>query len=285
MVKTDEHSADSVGAVKVELGADAAYPEAYDSTLLQAIPRSLSRAELCASQFFGLDLWNAYELSWLKPSGLPQVAIAEFAFDAKNPNIVESKSFKYYLNSLNQAVFASVDELKACLQRDLSRCVGGPVQVSLWALNNAAGAQLDTPPGECLDELDIDIEYYEPQAHMLQLDRQAGQWRERCFYSHLLKSNCPVTGQPDWATVWFQYSGPAFDRASLLRYLVAFRQYQGFHESCVERIFTDISAQFAPEALCVYARYTRRGGLDINPFRVSENWRSMTPPFRRLLRQ
>ncbi|WP_370981466.1 NADPH-dependent 7-cyano-7-deazaguanine reductase QueF [Agaribacterium sp. ZY112] len=270
----------------VELGKDASYPDSYDAGLLQPIARELSRADLVAPQLvaFGVDMWNAYELSWLAPNGLPQVAVAEFSFCASNPFIVESKSFKYYLNSLNQTVFASKQALIEVLTEDLQACVGGKVSVSLFGLAEGLPA-IDAVPGECIDGLDIEIKRYKPQSGMLSLAAESEHWRDRCFYSHLLKSNCPVTGQPDWATLWLQYSGPAFDKASLLRYLVAFRQYQGFHESCVEHIFHDLNEAFKPDSLVVYARYTRRGGLDINPMRHSADLAGMQPPFRRTVRQ
>lgn len=268
----------------IQLGQTSAYPDQYDPSLLEPIPRRLSRDLLAASvAFSGWDYWHAYELSWLAPSGAPRVAIAEFAISAASENIIESKSFKYYLNSLNQSVFASIHELRECLIKDLAAVANGEVQVKISELD-ANEPQIESIPGRCIDKLDCEIRSYQPDASLLSADAAQEVQCEQ-LYSHLLKSNCPVTGQPDWATIWIEYSGNKIDEVSLLKYLVGFRQYQGFHESCVERIYSDILACTAASELSVYARYTRRGGLDINPYRVSNVRERDALPFGRTVRQ
>lgn len=228
-----------------------------------------------------MDIWNCYELSWLTPAGKPVVAIGEFSIPADSPNIIESKSFKLYLNSLNQSAFDSREALRAVLQKDLSAAAGAPVGVRLRSLDEVAEEGIGRLPGRCIDELDIAVDGYEqPRPELLRCD--AGRIVEEQLYSHLLKSNCPVTGQPDWGTLVVDYQGPALDPASLLAYLVSFRQHQDFHEQCVERIFLDLQRLLQPQALSVYARYVRRGGLDINPYR---SLAEVAPDNRRLVRQ
>ena len=228
--------------------------------------------------FIGVDLWTAWELSWLNVKGVPQVAVAEFTLPASSPNIIESKSFKLYLNSFNQTWFNSWLEVEQRLVADLSAAAGEAVAVRLMTLEQGeADYPLVTPPGQCIDQLDVTIEHYHPEPALLAL-AAGGQVVSEVLYSNLLKTNCPVTGQPDWATLWIEYTGPAIDKAALLAYVVSFREHQDFHEQCVERCFLDIQNQLKPESLSVYARYTRRGGLDINPFRstggdVPKNWR------------
>jgi len=254
------------------LGARSDYPRHYDASLLFPIPRALGRAELgladgASLPFHGVDLWNAYELSWLDARGKPQVALGEFRVSAQSPNLVESKSFKLYLNSFNQERVGGIDALRAVLARDLSVATGAAVEARLIPGERFSAAQLTELDGECIDALDVAIDDYgPPQADYLH--GGAGHVEETLL-SHLLKSNCPVTGQPDWASVQVRYAGAPIDREGLLRYLVSFRDHAGFHEQCVERIFMDITRRCAPERLAVYARYTRRGGLDINPWRGS----------------
>ena len=271
----------------VQLGQSSEYKDHYDASLLQAIPRSLSRGQGKLSGFQGFDLWNAYELSWLKPSGIPVVALAEFKFCAKTEFIVESKSFKYYLNSLNQTVFNSTDAVREALVKDLAAIAKGKVEVDIWNVDqlNTVMSLSEIHEGLCVDDLEVVTDCYTPDADLLGFDAAAKSVENERLYSHLLKSNCPVTGQPDWATVWVEYSGQKISPESLLKYVVSFRQYEGFHESCVERIFSDLTEVFSPKKLSVYARYTRRGGLDINPFRTSSNKESAQVPFRRLVRQ
>jgi 7-cyano-7-deazaguanine reductase len=251
------------------LGKATEYQSHYAPELLYPIPRQLKRSELGiadgAQPFVGEDLWNAYELSWLNPKGKPVVAVGTFRVPADSPNLIESKSFKLYLNSFNQSTFADVETVSQTLERDLSAAAGKPLGVTLEPLADRPQAVIAIPEGICLDDLDIACDRYQPAPELL--TTQAGEVVEETLFSHLLKSNCLVTGQPDWAMVVIRYRGRPIDRAGLLRYIVSFRNHNEFHEQCVERIFTDIQKHCAPEALAVHARYTRRGGLDINPFR------------------
>jgi 7-cyano-7-deazaguanine reductase len=256
------------------LGKATEYQSRYAPELLYPIPRQLKRCELGiaddALPFVGEDLWNAYELSWLNPKGKPVVAVGSFRVPADSPNLIESKSFKLYLNSLNQSTFADVETVAATLARDLSAAAGKPIKVRLEPLAERPQAAIGLPTGICLDDLDIACDRYQPAPEML--GTQAGDVIEETLYSHLLKSNCLVTGQPDWAMVVIRYRGRPIAHAGLLRYIVSFRDHNEFHEQCVERIFTDIQTRCAPEALAVHARYTRRGGLDINPFRSTGHY-------------
>ncbi|UUD64160.1 NADPH-dependent 7-cyano-7-deazaguanine reductase QueF [Pseudomonas seleniipraecipitans] len=267
------------------LGKSSEYIAAYSPELLFPIPRAAKWAELGLSAetlpYRGVDYWNCFELSWLLPSGKPVVAIGEFAIAADSPNIIESKSFKLYLNSLNQSVFATEAELVEVLEKDLSATAGKPVGVRVRHLSAVAHEGLATLPGTCIDDLDVSISNYAmPQPDLLACD--ASRIVEESLHSHLLKSNCPVTGQPDWGSVVVQYRGAALEPASLLAYLVSFRQHADFHEQCVERIFLDVQRLLQPEYLTVYARYVRRGGLDINPYRTTLD---QLPENRRLVRQ
>jgi 7-cyano-7-deazaguanine reductase len=255
------------------LGKSSQYIAEYSPALLFPIPRAAKWAELGLDgehlPYRGVDYWNCYELSWLLPSGKPVVAIGEFAIPADSPHIIESKSFKLYLNSLNQTSYATWDEVQATLVRDLSAVAGKPVAVRLRSLAEVAGEGVAVLPGVCIDELDISVSRYDqPQPELLRCDPE--RVLEESLHSHLLKSNCPVTGQPDWGSLVVQYRGAALDHASLLAYLVSFRQHADFHEQCVERIFLDLQRLLQPQALTVYARYVRRGGLDINPYRSTE---------------
>lgn len=252
------------------LGQSVAFPSSYDAGLLFPIPRTEARAKLGLDEalpFVGVDLWNAYELSWLDLRGKPQVALAEFRVPATSPNLVESKSFKLYLNSFAQERLANADALRATLIADLSAAAGAPVSVSLIAPTSPQAFPVSVLPGELIDGVAITIEHYGPPAPEL-LKSDAQETVEETLVSHLFRSNCPVTGQPDWASLQIAYTGPRIDRAALLRYLVSFRTHSDFHEACVERIFLDLRARCAPLKLSVYARFTRRGGLDINPFRA-----------------
>ncbi|WP_207063783.1 NADPH-dependent 7-cyano-7-deazaguanine reductase QueF [Motiliproteus sp. SC1-56] len=250
------------------LGQTSDYVAHYDPSLLCPIPRASSWRERGYSQapFQGVDLWNAYELSWLSPRGLPRVAMAEFSVPCDSPNIIESKSFKLYLNSFNQTALEGPEELRERLVRDLTACAGAPVGVVLRSVDDVDAFGLLT--GECLDDRDIAINHYQPAPELLRT-RDEKPVEEQLF-SHLLKSNCPVTGQPDWASVQIEYRGAPIDRDGLLAYLVSYREHGDFHEQCVERIFLDILEHCQPQRLRVYARYLRRGGLDINPLRSTE---------------
>jgi 7-cyano-7-deazaguanine reductase len=253
------------------LGKPTEYRADYAPELLYPIPRQLKRDELgisaAALPFVGEDIWNAYELSWLNTKGKPVVALASFRVPATSPNLIESKSFKLYLNSLNQSSFAETETVQQTLIRDLSAAAGAPVSVNIEVLSSRPQPMLGYPQGILLDELDVVCDTYQPAPQ--QLITVDGEKVEEILYSHLLKSNCLVTGQPDWAMVVIRYRGRPIDHAGLLRYIVSFRNHNEFHEQCVERIYCDITRQCAPDALAVYARYTRRGGLDINPFRSS----------------
>lgn len=253
----------------VTLGQHQDYVDHYEPSLLQPIPRAPAREGLPQLACKGVDNWTAYELSWLDASGKPQVAVAEFVVPADSHNIIESKSFKYYLNSFNHTRLANPAELHVRLERDLGQAAGGKVEVRLMTLDQYAERKAGMRSlGQCLDGLPLAVEQYQPAPELLLLDNGtfAGVW-----YSHLLKTNCPVTGQPDWASIWIGYEGRAIAPQSLLAYIVSFRQHQDFHEQCVERIYGDLWQAINPRSLWVYARYTRRGGLDINPFRSSDD--------------
>ncbi|EPK7358403.1 NADPH-dependent 7-cyano-7-deazaguanine reductase QueF [Kluyvera intermedia] len=267
------------------LGKTTDYRDVYDASLLQGVPRSLNRDPLGlhadSLPFHGADIWTLYELSWLNAKGLPQVAVGHVELSHETVNLVESKSFKLYLNSFNQTRFANWEAVQETLERDLSACAQGKVTVALYRLDEVEGQPIAHFHGSCIDNQDIEIDSYQFNADYL--DGAAGQKVvQETLVSHLLKSNCLITHQPDWGSVQIQYRGPQIDREKLLRYLVSFRHHNEFHEQCVERIFNDILRFCAPESLSVYARYTRRGGLDINP------WRSNTdfiPAIGRLVRQ
>ncbi|CAM3495539.1 NADPH-dependent 7-cyano-7-deazaguanine reductase [Bordetella sputigena] len=256
------------------LGHDTPYPSQYDASLLFPIERSANRAAIGVAAplpFHGADIWNAYELSWLNAKGKPQVAIGRFTVPADTPRIIESKSFKLYLNSLNQTRLPDAQAYMERVQRDVSNAAGGPVRLALIAPHEFRDESITELPGETLDDLDIAIEAYTPAPDLLRCESGAPVVEET-LTSDLLKSNCPVTSQPDWGSVQIRYQGPKLDRAALLAYIVSFRQHAEFHEHCVERIFTDLMAACRPSRLSVYARYTRRGGLDINPWRATPGW-------------
>ena len=267
----------------LSLGQQSAYISQYTPSLLQPVPRSLNRDDLGLRgelPFQGSDVWTLYELSWLNAKGKPVVAIGEVFVPATSPNLIESKSFKLYLNSFNQTRCDSLEAVQALLVQDLSGCAGAPVSVTLFTLDQAPH-QIAQLPGECIDNLDIEVDGYEFDATLLQ-GATGREIVEETLHSHLLKSNCLVTSQPDWGSVVIHYRGPRLDREKLLRYLISFRQHNEFHEQCIERIFTDLKHFCAPEKLTVHARYTRRGGLDINPFR--SDWEPV-PANLRLIRQ
>jgi 7-cyano-7-deazaguanine reductase len=260
-----------------QLGKASAYIDQYDASLLFPIPRAGKRAEIGvtgAAPFFGADMWTAFELSWLNTRGKPQVALAHFTVPCETPNIVESKSFKLYLNSFNNTRFTDFAEVQARLRADISEAVwrGGPVQSSV-GVKLIAPELFDREPvfeldGLNLDRLDVECTQYQPAPELLTVE-QADAPVSEVLVSNLLKSNCLVTGQPDWGSVQISYTGAPIQQEGLLQYLVSFRNHNEFHEQCVERIFMDIWTRCKPTKLTVYARYTRRGGLDINPFRTS----------------
>ncbi|MYN11888.1 NADPH-dependent 7-cyano-7-deazaguanine reductase QueF [Pusillimonas sp. TS35] len=253
------------------LGREVAYPRAYDASLLFPVARALNRQALhTPAVWHGADIWNAYELSWLTPRGKPVVAIGRFEFPWSSPYLVESKSFKLYLNSFSEERMQSVDELTHILVRDLSAAAGSLVEVSLTPLSGCDTQRCEPLEGDNIDGADIEIADYTPRTDLLRCAPGATRVTET-LVSDLLKSNCPVTGQPDWGSVQVRYTGPRIDREALLRYVVSLRRHTEFHEHCVEKMYCDIMRACRPEQLMVYARYTRRGGLDINP------WRGSTP--------
>lgn len=251
------------------LGREVDYPTQYDASLLFPIPRATARAEIGVDSpvlpFVGEDRWHAYEIGWLDVRGKPCVDAITLRVPATSPNLIESKSLKLYLNSLNSVRFNRAEAVRERIVTDLSVCAGADVLVE-FGLPPVAAA-----PGESIDHLDVAIDCYgPPQAEFLSADND--QIVQETLTSALLKSNCPVTGQPDWAGVSIRYHGPRIDREGLLRYLISYRDHAEFHEQCVERIFLELMQRCAPELLEVEARYTRRGGLDINPRRATANW-------------
>jgi 7-cyano-7-deazaguanine reductase len=266
------------------LGHKTAYVTHYDASLLFPIPRTVSRSALGLADnlpFYGCDIWSGYELSWLNLNGKPEIAIAEFSIDCGSSCIIESKSLKLYLNSFNQTKFSCLKDVRALLIQDLSAAAGAKVDVSLRHLKDSNLLIDSTFDFLCVDDVDICIDTYHPQPEFLTVDISLVVHERLC--SHLLKSNCPVTGQPDWATLFIEYSGAKITEDSLLRYIISFREHEDFHEHCVERIFVDVLQQCRPESLSVYARYNRRGGLDINPFRSTI--KGAVPSVGRQLRQ
>ena len=267
------------------LGKATQYAEHYDASLLQGVPRSMNRQQLNINEnqlpFNGEDVWYGYELSWLNSKGKPVVAVAEFRFPCQSKNIVESKSFKLYLNSFNQSRFDSWEIVTQTLTKDLSAIVNSPVTVTLFSVDNCPPLLFNPNEYQTLDDLDITVDSYELSPALLTTVQNNVNVEEK-LVSHLLKSNCLITNQPDWASVYIDYQGAAIDHQSLLKYLISFRQHNEFHEQCVERIFSDIMEHCQPTKLTIYARYTRRGGLDINPYRSTEEGNA---PNLRTLRQ
>lgn len=253
------------------LGKHTDYVFEYDASLIFPISRSQNREKLNMPNkkvegglpFFGVDVWTGYELSWLNLKGKPQVAIVEFIIPANSTHIVESKSFKLYLNSFNQTKLSGTDELKTRLETDLSKGFGGDVRVVLYSVMDFPVSTANI--GQCIDDLDIEVSEYEPNSELLVCASE--EVVTETLNSHLLKSNCPVTGQPDWATLVIDYTGPKLDQEALLKYVISYRGHDDFHEHCVEQIFCDLANLGDFEQLMVTARYTRRGGLDINPTR------------------
>lgn len=286
------------------LGESTSYPKTYQPDTLYAIPRSMGRNEINWQDDklqIGVDWWHAFEVSWLNPQGISQMAIARFGIPASSPNIVESKSLKLYLNSLNFTEFESWEAVQQTIAKDLAACVGADVEVSLFELDAiSSGSEADSgfliahPKGKCIDKaLDnsgVKVELVEhPDAKLLAEEGQSESVsneaeKEYQLYSNLLRSNCPVTNQPDWGTLAIDITtSQDIDEAKLLSYILSFRQHNGFHEQCVEQIFADLSQRYSPSKLMVRAWYTRRGGIDINPCRVSDS--SLLPKPSRLVRQ
>lgn len=249
------------------LGQTTQYSSHYDPQLLYPIGRKKSWQEYFDQQpFYGFDVWNAFELSWLTPRGLPQTAVAEFYIPCNSDYIVESKSLKLYLNSFNNTRFNSQHEVHQTIAEDLSKALKTDVEVKIIDPNQACH-QLARLTGQCIDHQDISIDHYTPYPDYLQIN-PAKKVTEQLF-SHLLRTNCPVTSQPDWASIMIEYSGNKINHASLLKYLVSFRDHNDFHEQCIENIFIDIMHRCQPQELTIFGRYLRRGGIDINPYRSS----------------
>lgn len=261
-----------------------AYPTEYDPGLLFPIPRIKARADLGIEgglSFHGEDIWNAYEVSWLLPNGVPCARIATLRFACTSPNMIESKSLKLYLNSINNVEFRSDAHAADTIATDLSAVAGAPVTVDLVRPSLSMGPDTSAWDAWCIDDPTVKITEYERDASLLEID-EGGDQVGATVYSNLLRTCCPVTGQPDWASILIRYNGPWIKHKALLRYLVSFRNHSDYHEHCVERIFCDLKVRCRTRRLSVYARYTRRGGLDINPFRSDFE---STPPNIRLERQ
>lgn len=270
------------------LGKATEYSNKYNPSLLQAVPRSLNRDELSLSSeklpFYGEDVWYGYELSWLNAKGKPVVAVAEFRIPCTSDNLIESKSFKLYLNSLNQSSFDSQMAVEQTLTNDLSNIANSPVVVNLFNVDDCPALAIKKPVTDCIDDLDLNITSYIYDPSILSNDESTSlnETVEENLVSHLLKSNCLITNQPDWASVYISYRGAKINREKLLRYIISFRDHNEFHEQCVERIYCDLMKHCNLESLDVFARYTRRGGLDINPFRSTHQ---KSAPNSRTLRQ
>jgi 7-cyano-7-deazaguanine reductase len=268
-----------------QLGKASSYADQYDASLLFPIPRADKRAEIGVSgtpPFFGADMWTLYELSWLNLRGKPQVALAQVTVPCESPNIVESKSLKLYLNSFNNSRFADAREVRERIRADLSAATGVGIGIKTIGPELFDREPVHEMDGLNLDRLDVECLHFTPAPELLFAEADEPPVTET-LTSNLLKSNCLVTGQPDWGSVQIAYSGPAINQEGLLQYLVSFRNHNEFHEQCVERIFMDVWARCKPIKLSVYARYTRRGGLDINPFRCS--YPAQLPPNVRTARQ
>jgi len=268
------------------LGTPAEYPESYDASLLFPILRRENRILLGLDgeqvPFWGYDLWRAYELSWLDLRGKPVAAIGEFLIPSSSPCMVESKSFKLYLNSLNQERYANTAVVQSLIARDVSAVAGAQVLVQLYSLSAFSDLQCAAPQGQSLDALNIAVDTYSPTPALLMTTQKGG--IEEALYSNLFRSNCPVTAQPDWGTVSITYRGEALCHDSLLRYLVSYRNHNGFHEDCAEQIYLDVMRLKGIEQLSVRINFLRRGGLEINPFRSSSP-ACFEFPALRLLRQ
>lgn len=268
------------------LGNHTRYPTEYNPSILTPIPRESKWKEMGLNKneslpFSGIDIWTAYELSWLNTKGKPVVAVGEIFVPATSTFLVESKSLKLYLNSINQSRFKSTQQVKNLIEADLSKVAGLAVTLKIVLVQDSQNyLAVSKAPGECIDSIDIEVKDYQLDPKLLSSDINNSV--QEVIHSNLLKSNCPVTNQPDWATIIIEYKGPKINRENLLKYFISYRQHNDFHEQCVERIFLDIQKYCKSEKLTVYARYLRRGGLDINPFRSNI---SQVPQNTRLVRQ
>lgn len=255
-------------ATKIPLGRKTDYADLYAPELLCAISRAESRKPMGLTTdlpFRGVDIWNAWELTWLGESGKPAVATAELIIPAETPNIVESKSLKLYLNSFAMSRFAGAEEVCSTIAKDIGTCVGCEIVVRVTPVIAAEARRVARLAGTCIDSTEAACTDFEVNPKLLQADDDETVTED--LHTHLLRSLCPVTAQPDIGSLQISYRGPRIDRASLLRYVVSYRRHNDFHEACVERMFLDLVAQCRPEALSIHARYQRRGGIDINPFR------------------
>ena len=274
------------------LGQSTSYPKTYAPDMLYPIPRALGRANLALpadALSIGMDWWQVFEMSWLNSHGISQVAMVRLAIPATSDYIVESKSLKLYFNSLNFTEFDNQQAVKAAVEKDLSACLKTDVTLEIFEVNIANSLPISAPQGDCIDNaLDssdkkIAIVSDVNPSSLTAAHQGASDSQLQILHSHLLHSNCPVTNQPDWGTLEIQIDSQQIDCAGLLEYILSFRQHNGFHEQCVEQIFSDLTQAFAPKTLMVRAWYTRRGGIDINPCRVSDI--SLLPPPSRLNRQ
>lgn len=252
------------------LGKTTAYIKEYDPRLLYPIPRSLKRDEIGIKEtlpFYGVDIWNAYEMSWLNQKGKPMVAMMIIEVPCDSENIFESKSLKLYLTSFNNTRFNNISDVQAALEKDLAKATKSKIKITLTLIQDCEEQILTKLPGQNIDDLDISIETYQPEISYLATE---GEVVSEELNTDLLKSNCLVTNQPDWASLYINYRGPKINHEGLLKYIISLREHNEFHEQCVERIFMNLLQHCQPESLTVYARYTRRGGIDINPYRTTE---------------
>lgn len=261
-------------ATESELGKKSEYDASYNSNCLYPIRRAGKRIEIgidpANPPFIGFDCWNHYEVSWLNEKGKPMVAIAEIIYDCNSPNIIESKSLKLYFNSFNNTQFNSIADVESTIKKDLAKRVEADVSVFIYTLDKLTNAAIKKSfPGESLDHLDVECSIYLVEPSFLSTSEEIV---EETLYSDLLKSNCLITNQPDWGSVQIAYKGKKINREGLLKYIISYRNHNEFHEQCIERIFIDIMHACKPESLTVYGRYTRRGGLDINPYRTTEKF-------------
>ncbi len=255
--------------IDLPLGKQTEYSNQYDKTLLVGIPRTLARSQIGIDNnvnFNGYDIWNCYEISWLNRVGKPEVRVMRFIVPCSSENIIESKSVKLYLNSFNGSKFADENEVMKLMKQDFSDVAGLSIDISMFKLEDISGEKLQNFDGESIDNEEINVDDYNINNQLLRTENQIV---AETLYSNLLKSNCLVTNQPDWASVYINYKGPKICRKSLLKYVISFRNQNEFHEQCVEHIYSDIMQKCKPAELIVYAKYTRRGGVDINPYRSS----------------
>lgn len=257
--------------IDLHLGKKVSYVAKYDNNLLVQVPRKIGRSALNLSlplPFNGVDIWNCYEVSWLSPKGKPCARVMQFIVSANSEYLLESKSVKLYLNSFNDTKFSGDDEVKKLIQQDFSQFAKDEVVVNIYKLEELNTGSLELFEGINIDDLDVEISDYSVNKKLLELSDDEGLVCET-LYSNLLKSNCLITNQPDWASVQIKYSGKKIKHESLLKYIISFRKHNEFHEQCIEHMYVDIMDQCAPTELTIYAKYTRRGGVDINPYRTS----------------